>query len=150
MTKKIIISLFIIFATATSYAANKCVALGAAASCEYGDPAGSQSDWSSNCTLDGKTINVRGVATCGHNGHNGDAGQQVGMRLDSIGYATNMSYNLACYCKIVQPVTSHWVYAQQYNNTLECTKDCAKACSGWLSDKNNSTFRTSILSVLFE
>ena len=147
MTKKIIISLFIIFATATSYAANKCVALGAAASCEYGDPAGSQSDWSSNCSLDGNSIKVRGVATCGHNGH---PDLVAGKIMDSVEFANNASWNVACFCKIVQPVTSHWVYAQQYGdaNTLGCTTDCAKACSGMMS--GDSTFRTSILSVLFE
>ncbi|MFQ6729861.1 MAG: hypothetical protein ACLRFK_02295 [Alphaproteobacteria bacterium] len=151
MTKKIIISLFIIFASVASYAATKCIALSPSTICNdaYGkdglNAEAGQSDWGSNCG----DIYVHGVALCGKNPN-----QATGWVTDSVSMDGDVSKNTACFCKIVQPVVSRWVFAENRTTAGDCAYWCQNACAGKLNDTSNNTdnknFHNAILGELFE
>lgn len=151
MTKKILVSLLIAFATATSYAATKCIALNSQTSCKnnYSNPTYNaepgQSDWGSNCTgVNGASITVHGIALCGS-----DAGVSSGATVDSVRVSGTVSQNRYCYCKMVQPAVSRWVFAKQHSSDGDCAYWCQNSCAAFMNDNTNG-FRSSVLGVLYE
>ena len=154
MTKKILVSLLIAFATATSYAATKCIALNSQASCRnnYSGAAGNynaepgQSDWGSSCTgANGASITVHGIALCGS-----DTGVSSGATVDSVRVSGDVSQNQYCYCKMVQPVVSRWVFAKKHDQSAgDCAYWCQNTCADFMNQNTNG-FRSSVLGVLYE
>ena len=151
MTKKIIFSLFVIFLGTASYAATKCIALSAASKCEntYNqnglNAEEGQSDWGSKCG----EVYVHGIALCGKNPN-----QATGWVTDSVTMEGDVSKNTACFCKLVQPVVSRWVFAENRGDGAgDCAYWCQNACAGKLNDTSNNdnqNFHNAILNTLFE
>lgn len=149
--KKFIFSLFAIFAVTSSYAATKCIAMGASSKCEktYNDPTGQnltaepgQSDWGASCN----SISIHGIALCGS-----DTGLSTGSVVDSVTISGDVNVNKACFCKIVQPVVSQWVFAETRSTAGDCAWWCQNACAGKTIDSaNNANFHNAILGVLYE
>ena len=159
MTKKIILSVCFMFLSATSYAATKCIALGPQSKCsEDGKVAAEwKSDWGGKCTLDGKSVQIRGVSACGNaewvNNQGFSTGQIVGTDdVELFWLNGDVAKNRACFCKIVQPVTSYWVLAEVNNSAYDCVQYCSSACAGKLLGGNatDAEFHNAILGTLFE
>jgi hypothetical protein len=153
MTKKILVSLLIAFATATSYAATKCIALNSQTSCRnnYSGAAGNynaepaQSDWGSSCTgANGASITVHGIALCG-----ADTGVSSGATVDSVRMSGTVADNKYCYRKMVQPVVSRWVFAKTHHSDGDCAWWCQNTCADFMNNNTNG-FRSSVLGVLYE
>lgn len=149
--KNILFSLFAIFMVTASSAAVKCIAMGADSNCSatYSDPTGQnltaepgQSDWGASCN----NISIHGIALCGTN-----TGLSSGDVVDSVSISGDVGANTACYCKIVQPVVSRWVFAENRSTAGDCAWWCQNACAGKTIDKaGNANFHSAILGVLYE
>jgi hypothetical protein len=139
----------LVFSASAYAAAVKCIAMNSSSTCVntynqdgYNAEPG-QSDWGSKCG----SVYVHGVSACGKNPN-----QSIGWVTDSVSLDGDVSKNTACFCKLVQPVVSRWVYAENRSTAGDCAWWCQNACAGKLNDTSgtNQTFHNSILGTLFE
>ena len=119
-------------------AATQCVALvpGGVPPCTTTSGEYNTTDWGANCTYNDKTTAVRGVAACSSDEH------ALGTTLLSLTQDSNNSKNIYCWCKMVAPVESKWVWGELDrfggNGTAEdCRKLCAYACPRNLEDNGS-------------
>jgi hypothetical protein len=154
MKKLFVFSILTMFITCAVNAATKCIAMGASSSCTQMSAEASQSDWGSTCN----NITIHGISACGTWEIANVA--SVGDVYETVTYASTPNGNTGCFCKIVQPVVSRWVFAERFwdgddgNAPERCEKWCAATCAGKIAATNGSTenqnFHNSILGVLYE
>lgn len=125
-----------ILASTACHAAQKCVKLTSSSICtddyNYWDNGnnltaqGGQSDWGTTCG----GVPVHGVSLCG------SVGGTVGRSVDSVTVSGGIADNKYCYCKMVQPVVSRWVYAKQHSGgdggAGDCHYWCANVCASMI------------------
>ncbi len=144
-TIKFAFCLFVLLSV-PAYAIQKCIALNTSTACQNITPEQYHTDWGSNCN----GIAIRGVSVCGHK----DGGNADNRAVDSVWISSNPYENTDCFCKIVQPVVSRWVFAEPNdNNASNCLQYCPLACAGKLADQSNSenvAFRNVILGAFYE
>ena len=129
------------------FATVKCIALGSSATCEYLAPTEWQSDWTSRCN----GIDVSGVSVCAN--YENDQITGNGAVIDTVWKNSDVSKNRACFCRIIGPVISRWVYAETYNDAGSngCAQWCQHSCAGKIADTvNNAEFHNNILGQFFE
>ncbi len=127
-------------------AATKCVALNSSTTCT-GISDKNILDWSSNCTTNGTSITVRGIAGCSDkNGGGADA------TTDTLTTSETEANNRYCWCKMTSPAVSSWVFATAPVSAGVCASGCANGCSFVLSmaasSANAAAFRNAIFSGL--
>lgn len=134
-----------------SIAGVKCIAITTSSTCEYIEPTQWQTDWSSMCN----GIEVSGVSVCANYENDGITGN--GVVINTVWKNSDPGKNRACFCKIVSPVVSRWVYAETFedadgqNGFYRCAQWCQHSCAGKIADSAYSeTFRTNILGQFFE
>ena len=135
MKKHLIIAGIICAATIPpAYAVTKCVKLTSSTTCT--SPSGSygQSNWSATCG----DIEIQGVAFCGAQ----NAGS-IGTKSESVEGAYD--YNTYCWCKMVSPAVSSWVFSYSSPYAYQCADSCAYDCVRALS---NFAFRSALFSGL--
>lgn len=64
---------------------------------------------------------ISGIASCYSNVGTGVATNQTMLNQNTTG--------TFCYCKILRPVVSKWVYAINVGNGNTCASDCASVCA---------------------
>ncbi|MBQ3039068.1 MAG: hypothetical protein IJD41_00735 [Alphaproteobacteria bacterium] len=82
---------------------------------------------------------VRGVAGCSKSG--GTAYTTTTDILTTLTTASDGNNN-KCWCKMVTPVVSKWVYIRSYEHIGSCAKSCAYRCEEAMA--NNDTFRDTL------
>ncbi|MBP3316553.1 MAG: hypothetical protein J6L70_03065 [Alphaproteobacteria bacterium] len=111
-------------------------------------------DWISTCNIiyEGTDITkdfetgdftVRGVAGCSKSG--GTAYTTTTDILTTLTTASDGNNN-KCWCKMVTPVVSKWVYIRSYSNAGSCAKSCAYRCEEAMA--GNDTFRNTLFSSM--
>lgn len=68
----------------------------------------------------------------------------VGNTKNYLGVSTTTNDNRYCWCRMMVPVLSSWVYAASYSSGADCEQSCATSCASSFS--GNSTFRSAIIS----
>ena len=154
MKKLFVFSILTMFITCAVNAATKCIAMGSSSSCSQMSADVSQSDWGSICN----NITIHGISACGTWEIANVA--SVGAVYETVTYASTPNGNTGCFCKIVQPVVSRWVFAERFKDESDgnaperCEKWCAATCAGKIAATDGSTenqnFHNSILGVLYE
>lgn len=154
-----------------AYTYEKCVALGknynngsaAIPTCST-DWLSSRADWTATCTTEYErfyrpdpeeegyyemvttpSFTVRGVAGCSKSGGTvGTTTKDILPTLDDKEDANNNK----CWCKMLIPAVSQWVYLKSYasDGIGSCAKSCAYRCGEAMT--NNETFKTTMFSVL--
>ena len=134
-----------------SIAGVKCIALGRSSTCEYIAPVEWQSDWSSRCN----GIDVSGVSVCANLDNNEITGN--GAVINTVWKNSDPGSNRACFCRIISPVVSRWVYAETYEDAdgqsgfFRCAQWCQHSCAGKIADTvYNANFHNNILGQFFE
>lgn len=134
-----------------SIAGVKCIALGSSSTCEYIEPGQWQSDWASMCN----GIEVSGVSVCANFENNEITGN--GVVINTVWKNSDPGKNRACFCKIVSPVVSRWVYAETFEDAdgqsgfYRCAQWCQQSCAGKIADTvYNGTFHNNILGQFVE
>lgn len=143
-----------LFVVSASDAAVKCIAMGVDSDCSAGETQLGQSDWGATCGPDG--VIVHGVSVCG----SWEEGRDLNgvLHKESIRYNSDTSAgNTSCFCKMIQPVVSRWVFAEEFQDvgnetsSWRCTQYCAATCAGKIGNKStNADFYNQIMGVLYE
>ena len=118
-----------------AYAVTKCVKLTSSTTCTSHSAGAGQSNWSATCG----GIKIQGVAFCGS-----QKGGSDGATTESVTTSSNPDNNKYCWCKMVSPAVSSWVF-YNYPSTSAgyCAFNCAYDCA------NAARYNASVRSALF-
>lgn len=114
----------------TTLAAVKCVRLNTNSQCQAA--ALGKAGWEGNCGA-----SVEGVAICA---------SSSGTTASSLTVSQDPTKNGYCWCRLISPAVSQWVYSGLAAYHEDCLGDCAEECAATI--KSDSTFRTRIFSNL--
>ena len=117
------------------YAVTKCVKLSPSTTCTTTSGfVNGQSNWSATCG----GIEIQGVAFCG-----AQDGGSIGTKSETVeGAYDNNTY---CWCKMVSPAVSSWVFSYSSPYAYQCADFCVYDCMRALS---NYAFRSALFSGL--
>ena len=132
--------------TMPAMAVKKCVALDASVTtCTATTSVQGKGDWSATCTTDGKTVTIEGVGMCSaYLAGSGENGYSNGS-ITTLSSTSSVS-NKRCWCKMIKPAVSYWVYVSEYTNASTCAYYCADECR--IRARSNSEFRSVMFSNL--
>ena len=121
-----------------AYAVTKCVKLTSSTTCtSYSGTAG-QSNWSATCG----GIEIQGVAFCGS-----QKGGSAGAKSETVTTSPASDDNVHCWCKMVSPAVSSWVFAASSSYAGSCATNCAFSCAIG-AGQTDSAFRSALFSGL--
>ena len=136
MKKHLIIAGIICAASIPSaYAVTKCVKLTSSTTCT--SPSGNGSNWSVTCG----GIEIQGVAFCGS-----QSGVSIGTKSENVTTSSNSDDNKHCWCKMVSPAVSSWVFYVSITSAGGCVDGCAYACA--YGAQHSSALRSGLFSGL--
>ena len=118
-------------------AVTKCVKLSSSTTCSHVNPGTYVVDWTSNCTSSGTSVAISGISQC-----SSTSGSSVGQKATvlKISGGTDDKY---CWCKMVSPAVSSWVFANDGGSASNCARNCAAYCA------SRAAIIASFRSVLF-
>ena len=117
-----------------AFAVTKCVKLNSSTTCSDFSGATGQSNWSATCG----GVSVQGVAFCGSQ----DGGLVV-TASTAVTTSSTSNNNKYCWCKMVSPAVSRWVFVRANPSAGDCATDCPFFCA------NNAQYNASFRSALF-
>ena len=120
-----------------AYAVTKCVKLTSSTTCTSVSGAFGQSNWSATCG----GIEIQGVAFCGSQN-----GGSMGTKSEKVTTSSTSDDNKNCWCKMVSPAVSSWVFNTSTESAGACAYLCAYNCAG--RAQSQSAFRTPLFSGL--
>ena len=100
-----------------AYAVTKCVKLTPSTTCMNRSSSGS--NWSITCG----DIKIQGVAFCGS-----QDGGSFGTKSETVTTSLTSDDNKYCWCKMVSPAVSSWVFGGSAPSTDNCVGGCASSC----------------------
>ena len=104
-----------------AYAVTKCVKLTSSTTCTSYSGAAGQSNWSATCG----GIEIQGVAFCGSQN-----GGSEGVTTETVTTSSTPDDNKNCWCKMVSPAVSRWVFAYSgHGSAGHCADDCSLYCA---------------------
>ncbi len=119
----VIISTAIISAMATTaHTATRCVALNENTTCSNGTYSYDRADWSTTCTTNGTDFTIHGLGICTN--HNPE--QYTTANNLSIHEGSNYIH---CWCRIISPAISDWIYLNNKSDEELCSEECARDCA---------------------
>ena len=118
----------------------KCVKLTSSTTCSYLNPGDNVVDWTSNCTSSGTSVAIRGISQCSST--SGSSAGQTATSLEVSG-GTNAKY---CWCKMISPAVSSWVFANARGTASACASRCAINCADFAA--SNASFRSALFNYL--
>ena len=125
----------------------KCVALNSSTTTCTTTPSNynTMAEWAATCTTGGTSVPVSGVWACSSEGDGSLVAGDIysGTLLKSIAAEVSQAY---CYCRLISPAVSSWVYVTRYTSRMSCQQGCPTACAGNII--SSSAFRTSVFSNL--
>ena len=138
MKKHLIIAGIICAATIPpAYAVTKCVKLTSSTKCTSYSISYGQANWSATCG----GIAIQGVAFCGS-----QDGGSVGAISENVTISANSDDNKHCWCKMVSPAVSSWVFSYSPAAAGSCAYNCASTCAS--NARNSSAWRSALFSGL--
>ena len=122
------------------YAVTKCVKLTSSTTCSYVNPGTYVVDWTSNCTSSGTSVAISGISQC-----SSTSGSSVGQKATAlkISGGTDDKY---CWCKMVSPAVSSWVFRSADGSASLCAYSCAYYCADYAA--YIASFRSAMFSNL--
>ncbi len=144
MKKLLILTTLGAILTAPAIAVQKCVALNSMASTCTSTPASGNADWSATCASTSDTsVPIKGIAMCSNQKANEAYGTSDAITTVS---STTDTTNVNCWCKMVEPAVSSWVYIFAGTSASYCASNCSGTCAD--RARNNSTFRRALFGSL--
>ncbi len=142
--KKVLLITGVMLMCVSASAATKCVPA-VASSCRGTLYKGSV-DWDASCTLAGADVTLYGVAGCSNMNKTDENGGQVERLTTAESTADNPTSNIYCWCRIIRPAVSDWVFAANEGNVASCEAFCAYHCANYLT--HYLSFRGQILGAM--
>ena len=121
-----------------AYAVTKCVKLTPSTTCKSYYGVIGRSNWSATCG----DIKIQGVAFCGSRN-----GGSIGTKSETVTTSSTSDNNKYCWCKMVSPAVSSWVFSFSYTDAGSCATTCAYGCALG-AGQTNSAFRSALFSGL--
>lgn len=125
---------------AVVYAATKCVPLGTGTNCRQADLStlSYSTDWSTSCSNsnnNNEEIDIYGIAACSSSsGTFGSTSSRISTgRTASDTDPTSTNDNKYCWCRIIRPGVSDWMFLANYSTASSCHYQCAIACGESIS-----------------
>ena len=118
-----------------AYAVTKCVKLTSSTTCT--SPSGNGSNWSVTCG----GIEIQGVSFCGS-----QDGYAIGATSETVTTGLTSDDNKNCWCKMVSPAVSSWVFNRSAPSAGNCAYNCAIGCAAYAQGK--ASFRSALFSGL--
>ena len=111
---------------APAMAVQKCVALDASTTTCTSTPTLSKADWSATCTTNATRVPIKGIAMCSN--------QVATAKYDTSDAITTVSStsdttNVYCWCKMVEPAISPWIYIIKHTSYGNCLYNCSSDCA---------------------
>lgn len=135
--------IFICFALCLSYAnaVVQCVKLDPATVCTTSNDCYNVADCSVDCDITPVVL----VGQCGSVSGTADVST-----LDNVTISATTTNNKYCWCKIVSPAVSKWVYRYEYSASSSCFQQCARGCRNAMifNSATDISFRTVALGTL--
>ena len=103
-----------------AYAVTKCVKLSSSTTCTSSPDWAGQSNWSATCG----GIEIQGVAFC-----SSQDGGSVGTKSETVTTSLTSDDNKYCWCKMVSPAVSSWVFYFSRASAGDCAFYCANNCA---------------------
>ncbi len=128
---------FCMVAIPPAFAVTKCVKLTPSTTCSTYSGEHGQSNWSATC--DG--VPVEGVAFCGSQN-----GGSQGATSTAVTISTTSDDNKYCWCKMVSPAVSRWVFNNAGLSAYTCADACAYNCAYYAQVP--TSFRSALFSNL--
>ena len=120
-----------------AYAVTKCVKLTSSTKCTSSSGADGQSNWSATCG----GIAIQGVAFCGS-----QDGGSMGTKSENVTTSSTSDDNKYCWCKMVSPAVSSWVFNYSDSSAGYCVNGCARNCAHYA--RYSTAFRSALFSGL--
>ena len=120
-----------------TYAVTKCVKLTSSTTCTSYSGVIGRSNWSATCG----GIEIQGVAFCGSRN-----GGSIGTKSETVTTSSTSDNNKYCWCKMVSPAVSSWVFSFSYTDAGSCANNCATNCG--INARGNSACRSALFSGL--
>ena len=128
MKLKIIITgaIFCVVTTTSVHAVTKCVALNSSSTtCTSDDSQNTgHPEWDATCTTNGVSTPISGIGVC-----SSKSGSSIGQTATELATSSTSGANKYCWCKMISPVVSKWVYTYSFANSSD---SCPAACSRYL------------------
>ena len=121
-------------------AVTKCVKLSSSTTCSYVNPGNYVVDWTSNCTSSGTSVAISGISQC-----SSTSGSSVGQKATSLKISGGTD-DKDCWCKMVSPAVSSWVFYSGLGSASNCAANCAFDCAIYAAI--HASFRSALFSGL--
>lgn len=116
-------------------AVTKCVALNQSnTKCGQQVPALNVADWTTPCTTNETEIQISGIGICSATA---GTASQMGKTATSLNMASTAADNKYCWCRMISPVVSRWVFRWPMQSADDCSENCAGYCV-WNGMQNRS------------
>ena len=103
-----------------AFAVTKCVKLSSSTTCSNHSSESGQSNWSATCG----GISIQGIGFCGS-----QYGGSVGATTDAVTTSSSNDANKYCWCRMISPAVSQWVFLIEYSSAGNCANRCASVCA---------------------
>ena len=112
--------------TAPAIAVQKCVALDSSTTTCTSTSAYGNADWSATCTTNGTSVPIKGIAMCSN--QKTDARYGTSDAITTVSTVADTS-NVNCWCKMVEPAVSSWVFLVADSSAGSCVIRCSLYCA---------------------
>ena len=120
-----------------AFAVTKCVKLTSSTTCSTYSGERGQSNWSATCG----GVSIQGVAFCGSQN-----GGSQGATSTAVTISTTSDDNKYCWCRMISPAVSRWVFNNASLSAYTCANDCAYNCAYYAQIP--TSFRSALFSNL--
>ena len=128
---------------APAMAVQKCVALDAETTTCTSTPTAGNADWSATCTTNGTSVPIKGIAMCSNQAADATLGTSDAITTVS---SDSDATNYHCWCKMVEPAVSSWVFVIASSSAGFCANVCSYRCAHYA--QNYSAFRSALFGSL--
>ena len=130
--------------TTGAHAVTKCAALNSSSTTCTSDYEQYEyhTDWAATCTTNGVSTPISGTGICSSTG-----GSEYQTATELYASSTG-SANKNCWCKMISPSVSRWVYAAPYATAGSCAQYCAYACAAHV--QHTADFRSAMFGSLYD
>ena len=132
-----------VLTTTGAHAVTKCVALNSSSTTCTTDLTQYKfhTDWAATCTTNGVSTPISGIGIC-----SSTDGGSMGATATDLYTSSTSDDNLYCWCRIISPTVSRWVFVDSFTPAGSCAEYCTHYCVGYI--RINAAYRSALLGSL--
>ena len=83
--------------------------------------------WEAKCTTNDKNLLIKGIGACSRVQGNAYASAYPNDTIPTVSDSSDTT-NVNCWCKMISPAVSRWVFAKTHTSVGDCAASCAFYC----------------------